>query len=126
MKLIIITKNCKSDSICKGVNNCCSGYLIGVPGPTGPTGPAGGPTGPTGATGPTGPQGVAGDVGPAGATGPTGATGATGATGPAGSISGFANFYALMPPDNAAALTITPLAGGTQSVSTHLVILKIQ
>lgn len=30
------------------------------------------------------------------------------------------------PADNAAALTITPLAGGTQPVSAHLVILKIQ
>ena len=156
-------KNCKSDSICKGINNYCSGYLIGVPGPTGPTGPAGGPTGPTGATGATGPQGLIGAtgatgpqglIGPTGATGPqgligptgptgstgapgvtgatgatgpqgligstgpqgvtgdvgpagaTGATGATGTTGPAGSISDFADFYALMPPDNAA--TVAP------------------
>ena len=30
------------------------------------------------------------------------------------------------PADNAAALTITPLAGGNQPVSAHLVILKIQ
>ena len=51
-----------------------------------------------------------------------------GPTGPAGTsgILGFADFYALMPPDNAAALTITPLAGGTQSVSAHLVIKQIQ
>jgi len=31
-----------------------------------------------------------------------------------------------MPPDNAAALTITPLAGGTRPVSAHLVITQIQ
>ena len=30
------------------------------------------------------------------------------------------------PADNAAALTITPLAGGTQPVSSHLVITQIQ
>lgn len=69
-------KSCKPDSICTGVNNYCSGYLIGVPGPTGPAG------------------------------GPTGATGATGTTGPAGSISDFADFYALMPPDNAATVAL--------------------
>ena len=50
-----------------------------------------------------------------GATGPTGARG----------VLNYADFYALMPPDNAVALTITPLAGGTQSVSAHLVILQI-
>lgn len=64
-------------------------------GPTGPTGPAGGPTG---ATGPTGPQGITGDVGPTGATCPTG---------PAGSnVLNYADFYALMPADNAA--TVAP------------------
>ncbi len=72
-------------------------------------------------------------------------------------IINFADFYALMPPDNSAtgtseivgmalvtiteansvltvrnpsgnstALTITPLAGGTRSVSAHLMILRIQ
>ncbi len=51
----------------------------------------------------------AGQAGPAGATGPAGpagATGATGATGPAGTVLDFADFFALMPPDNAA--TVAP------------------
>lgn len=69
---------------------------IGIVGPTGPTGPAG----PTGATGPEGPSG--GPTGPTGPTGDTGATGPTGATGAAGGVLDFADFYALMPPDNAA------------------------
>ena len=70
----------------------------GIAGEIGPTGPAGdiGPTGPTGATGPTGPTGLTGDVGP---TGPTGATGT-------GGVLNFADFYALMPPDNSA--TVAP------------------
>jgi len=59
-----------------------------------------GSTGPTGATGMTGNTGPTGDIG---ATGPTGSTGSTGATG--GSLS-FADFFALMPPDNAA--TVAP------------------
>ena len=99
--------------------------LQGVTGATGPTGPQGiqgliGPTGPTGltgeigptgATGPTGPQGLQGITGPTGPTGltgdigPAGATGATGATG-TGGILNFADFYALMPPDNSA--TVAP------------------
>jgi len=54
--------------------------------------------------GPTGPSG--GPIGATGATGPTGATGATGSQGEAGGILDFADFYALMPPDNAA--TVTP------------------
>ncbi|MBQ9795806.1 MAG: collagen-like protein [Clostridia bacterium] len=81
--------------------------LAGEIGPTGPTGSSGsvGPTGPqgiqglqgeTGATGPTGPTGLAGDIGP---TGPTGANGT-------GGILSFADFYALMPPDNSA--TVAP------------------
>lgn len=69
--------------------------------------------GPAGATGPKGPQGVpgpagsvggvvgpTGPAGPQGATGATGVTGPVGATGPAGAVLGFAEFYALMPPDN--------------------------
>lgn len=62
---------------------CCMGV-------TGPTGPSGGPTGATG------PQGLVGAIGP---TGPTGAAGV-------GGILNFADFYALMPPDNAA--TVAP------------------
>lgn len=80
-----------------GVSN-----VIPCPCPTGPTGPQGiqgdigptGPTGPTGDTGPTGPQGFQGNIGP------------TGPTGPAEGILAFADFYALMPPDNAA--TVAP------------------
>ncbi|MBQ3500673.1 MAG: collagen-like protein [Oscillospiraceae bacterium] len=71
----------------------------GPQGPIGLTGPAG-PQGPAGATGATGPQGPIGLTGPAGPQGPAGATGATGPQGPAGTVLGFADFYALMPPDN--------------------------
>lgn len=63
---------------------------IGAAGLTGPAGPAG-PAGPSGAVGPAGPAGPAGAVGPAG---------------PAGSVLGYADFFALMPPDNAA--TVAP------------------
>ena len=63
-----------------------------------------GPTGPTGATGATGPIGLTGATGATGVTGPTGLTGATGATGATGSsgVLDYADFFALMPPDNAA------------------------
>ena len=50
--------------------------------------------------------GATGPAGPTGATGPAGPAGATGATGPSGGIAEFAEFYALMPPDNAA--TVAP------------------
>lgn len=70
------------------------GGISGATGATGPTGPIG-PTGPgVGATGATG------------ATGPAGATGATGAAGAAGGVLDFADFFALMPPDNAATVAI--------------------
>jgi hypothetical protein len=103
----------------------------GVTGPTGATGATGaiGATGPTGINGATGATGVIGPIGlmgppgligATGATGTTGATGATGPTGPTGTtgatgstgIAGangvldFADFFALMPPDNAA--TVAP------------------
>ena len=103
------------------------GGTSGVTGPTGATGPVGpmglvgpagatGPTGATGATGPAGavgPTGSAGVPGPTGPTGPTGATGATGATGPQGPTGSgdFAEFFALMPPDNTATV---PLGGDVQ------------
>lgn len=45
-------------------------------------------------------------VGPTGATGPMGPAGDTGPTGPAGGALDFADFFALMPPDNAA--TVAP------------------
>lgn len=80
-------------------------------GPTGATGTAGttGAVGPAGAVGSTGPAGATGAVGLTGATGvagPAGATGVTGATGAGGGVLGFADFFALMPPDNAA--TVAP------------------
>ena len=68
-----------------------------------------GATGLAGETGPTGTQGIQGIPGEIGLTGPIGLTGATGATGPQGETGGvlnFADFYALMPPDNAA--TVAP------------------
>jgi hypothetical protein len=46
-----------------------------------------------------------GAIGPTGPTGATGSTGATGATGPGGLLD-FADFYALMPPDNAATVAV--------------------
>lgn len=90
---------------------------VGETGPVGPQGPAG-EAGPVGATGPVGPQGPAGEAGPVGPQGPVGAsgpigpqgpvgeTGPEGPQGPAGGVLGYADFYALMPPDNAA--TVEP------------------
>jgi hypothetical protein len=101
----------------------------GVNGANGAAGAKGaqGSTGSTGATGGTGQTGAAGQMGAAGQTGASGLTGAagsaglTGATGPAGpvgpvgpigptgpiGISGeAAEFYALMPGDNADALAV--------------------
>ena len=77
----------------------------GLRGPVGETGPAG-PQGPVGETGPVGPQGPIGETGPAGPQGPIGETGPTGPQGPAGGVLNYADFYALMPPDNAA--TVAP------------------
>jgi len=87
--------------------------LTGAAGPTGLQGVAGnggatgaaGPAGPTGVNGPQGVVGNTGSTGPTGLQGPTGATGAAGATGANGNIA-FADFYALMPGDNAA--TVAP------------------
>ncbi len=90
----------------------------GVQGLTGATGPAG-PQGPVGETGPAGPQGIQGEIGPAGPQGPQGEVGPAGPQGPQGEVGpigpqgpqgipggvlNFADFYALMPPDNAAAV----------------------
>lgn len=78
---------------------------VGPQGPIGPIGPTGatGPQGPIGETGPAGPQGPIGPIGPTGATGPQGPAGETGPAGPqgpAGTVLAFADFFALMPPDN--------------------------
>ena len=83
----------------------------GVAGPTGPQGPVGatgpaGSQGPAGVAGPVGPQGPIGETGPVGPQGPVGETGPIGPQGPAGGVLGFADFFALMPPDNAA--TVAP------------------
>ncbi|MCR8937160.1 collagen-like protein [Brevibacillus laterosporus] len=85
----------------------------GAAGSTGATGATGSPgaAGSTGATGATGSPGAAGSTGATGATGSPGAAGSTGATGATGStgatgILSFADFFALMPPDNAA--TVAP------------------
>ena len=89
---------------------------IGLTGPQGPQGPAG-PMGATGATGATGAQGPQGETGPQGIQGPVGATGPQGAQGPQGEVGpqgprglpggvlSYADFYALMPTDNATAIT---------------------
>ncbi|MEK4916028.1 MULTISPECIES: collagen-like protein [Bacillus] len=79
--------------------------LTGATGPTGDIGPTGA-TGPTGDIGPTGATGPTGVTGLTGATGPTGDIGPTGATGPTGGVLDFADFYALMPPDNAATVAV--------------------
>ncbi|WP_197911923.1 hypothetical protein [Kineobactrum salinum] len=60
-----------------------------------------GPAGPVGPVGPAGPAGPAGAEGAAGVAGPAGPEGAEGPAGP-GALYDFADFYALMPPDNAA------------------------
>ena len=89
----------------------------GPRGPAGPIGPQGipgpqdglGPQGPAGATGPAGPQGEPGpqgEIGPQGPAGATGPAGPQGEPGPAGGVLNYADFYALMPPDNAA--TVAP------------------
>lgn len=79
----------------------------GKVGPVGPNGLNGatGPTGATGRRGATGNNGATGISGATGATGVSGATGATGVTGPIGP-SQFAEFYALMPPDNAVTVAV--------------------
>ena len=70
--------------------------IIGPMGPRGLQGPKGDP-------GPMGPQGFR---GPAGQIGPKGPIGETGPQGPSGGISSYADFFAIMPPDNSS--TIAP------------------
>lgn len=80
----------------------------GLPGPQGPAGEVGpiGPQGPIGETGPQGPIGETGAQGPIGETGPAGPQGPRGFQGLPGGVLGYADFYALMPPDNSA--TVAP------------------
>ncbi|MBE7068707.1 MAG: collagen-like protein, partial [Clostridiales bacterium] len=86
----------------------------GLQGETGPQGPQGlqgevgpqGPQGLQGEVGPQGPQGLQGEVGPQGPqglqgeVGPQGPQGLQGIQGEPGGVLSFADFYALMPPDN--------------------------
>lgn len=96
---------------CKSPCGNCPSRIQGPPGPRGPIGPMG-PTGPQGAQGqpgsigPAGPQGIQGEVGPIGPADPQGIQGETGPVGPAGGVLSYADFYALMQPDNAA--TVVP------------------
>jgi hypothetical protein len=99
-----------------------NGYFVQattVPGPSGPQGPIGntgptggvgpqGPIGNTGATGGVGPQGPIGNTGATGGVGPQGPIGNTGAAGPPGTsgLIAFSDFFALMPPDNAATVGV--------------------
>jgi hypothetical protein len=78
--------------------------LTGTQGPTGLTGTQG----PIGLTGTQGPIGLTGTQGPTGLTGTQGPTGLTGPQGIPGGLISVADFYALMPEDNA-----TPVAAGT-------------
>lgn len=125
--------DCQNDSQnnCNNQQHCCdecddchdkdkNPCVVCPPGPVGPQGPQGprGPIGPQGATGDTGapgPQGPAGDtgaqgpqgpIGPIGPQGPVGDTGAQGPQGLPGGVLSYADFYALMPPDNSA--TVAP------------------
>ena len=107
--------------------------IPGIQGPIGPQGPQGeagatGPRGPQGIQGVAGPQGLQGEIGPQGPVGPAGAQGPQGEVGPQGPVGpagaqgpqgevgpqgpagvlSYADFYALMPPDNA-----TTVAPGT-------------
>ena len=65
-----------------------------------------GPQGIPGVRGPVGPQGPEGVAGPVGPQGPAGIAGPAGPQGPAGGVLNYADFFALMPPDNAA--TVAP------------------
>ena len=85
--------------------------LTGPQGPQGPVGPRGetGAQGPIGLTGPQGPQGPVGPRGETGAQGPQGEAGLQGPQGPRGLPGGvlsYADFYALMPPDNTATVAV--------------------
>ncbi len=90
-----------SSGHCPGGERSFVAGLSGVRGPRGPRGRTGsrGPSGFSGAIGVTGPKGNAGVTG---GLGPTGNTGSTGPIGPPV----YAEFYALMPPNNAATVAV--------------------
>jgi len=81
----------------------------GIQGVAGPQGPAGetGPQGPQGIQGIQGEPGPVGETGPQGPQGEQGIQGEVGPQGPAGVVANFADFYELMPADNA-----TPVGAG--------------
>src|ERR1700722_1930040 len=89
-----------NNAITSNQTNVVGGSIpeLGARGPAGPQGPQGaqGPQGTQGAQGAQGPQGTQ------GAQGPQGTQGAQGPQGTPGTVLSFADFYALMPPDNAA------------------------
>ena len=94
---------------CPGDEEKIGWNAAGLRGPRGLTGKRGatGAAGKNGGIGPAGPQGQTGVGGPTGSAGPPGPKGQTGDSGPTGPVgpagsSEFAEFYALMPPDNAA------------------------
>ena len=111
---------CVTDCSCDFECSKCPPGPQGPQGPRGPQGPQGprgfnGSTGPQGPMGPRGlqgfpgaigPQGPIGETGPIGPQGPVGETGPIGPQGPAGGVLNYADFYALMPPDNTA--TVAP------------------
>lgn len=106
-----VRASCAKEYPCNCGCPICPPGPIGPMGPQGPQGPRGytgltGPRGVAGEAGPVGPQGPAGEVGPVGPQGPAGVAGPVGPQGPAGGLLGYADFYALMPPDNAA--TVAP------------------
>jgi hypothetical protein len=68
------------------LNTASAGSVVGIASKPGASG--------TGVTGPAGPPGPAGAPGPQGSTGPAGPPGGAG-------VAGYAEFFALMPPDNA-------------------------
>lgn len=87
----------KCASSCRGdQHSCCDDGSDNTPCAICPPGPQG-PVGSRGPIGPIGPQGPAGETGPIGPQGPRGI---------AGGVLSYADFYALMPPDNAA--TVAP------------------
>jgi hypothetical protein len=89
-----------NNAITSNQTNVVGGTIpeLGARGPAGPQGPQG----TQGAQGPQGTQGAQGPQGNQGAQGPQGNQGAQGPQGIPGTVLSFADFYALMPPDNSA------------------------
>ena len=118
--------NCNDQQPCCDDDRDKNPCVVCPPWPMGPQGPEG-PRGPVGPQGPQGTRGLTGAQGPQGAQGPVGATGTSQIVGMAVITTTAVNSVLTVrnPAGNAAALTITPLAGGTRPVSAHLVITQI-